>query len=73
MTMPANRTQPSSPDDGGLNFLACDRVVHVAALEPRPAALAEGILHESVECSGGGRLRDVAGQMVFDPELSRHA
>jgi hypothetical protein len=58
-----------SPDGGGLNFLAFDRVVQVPALEPGPAALAEGILQESVECSGGGRLRDVAGQMVFDPAV----
>jgi hypothetical protein len=53
----------------GLNFLAFDRVVHVPALEPGPAALAEGILQESVECSGGGRLRDVAGQMVLNPAV----
>jgi hypothetical protein len=58
-----------SPDDGGLNFLAFDRVVHVPALEAGPAALADAILQESVECSGGGRLRDVAGQMVFDPAV----
>jgi hypothetical protein len=41
----------------------------VPALEPGSAALAEGVLQESVECSGGGRLRDVAGQMVFDPAV----
>jgi hypothetical protein len=37
-----------SPHDRGLNFVAFDRVVHVPALEPGPAALAEGILQESV-------------------------
>jgi hypothetical protein len=26
-------------------------------------------LPESIECSGGGHLRDVAGQMVFDPAV----
>jgi hypothetical protein len=70
MTMPANRTQPSCQMMVDSNFLACDRVVHVPALEPGPAALAEGILHERVECSGGGRLRAAAGQMVFDPAVS---
>jgi hypothetical protein len=73
MTMPANRTQPSRQmmvDFTSLPSIESDMSRRLNRGRPR---LPKAYCRESVECSGGGRLRDVAGQMVFDPAVIRHA
>jgi hypothetical protein len=68
MTMPANRTQPSRQMMVDLTSLPSIESYMSRCLNRGRPRLPKA-WWESAEYSGGGRLHDVAGQMVFDPAV----